>query len=494
MEDKNRFSSLLEHLMSVAELKNYTLAQELQYDVSYISKWVSGRMIPAEKTEKKVLHGISNCIVESASEDGLANLIQDYRVDNDSDLKQAIYDNLEAEYNYVKDLQKNTGTSVAPKTFYYPELALAQYVSKMRHPVLRRVKSLDIMASMDLMSMSHEYRLQIVSIENGHLSEQRMYPDVHFSMLINLNIDSWDYIYDTIFLMNMMTNMTHIDFQLYSGNQASGRAIFAVKNDFAISGMLAGKRRCISVAVSEDAEGCNVLYHHIKELCTREMLLFRRTKMDEMLMKHEYVHSMLSPNLRWLVGHMTEHFLPDDLFEEILESYPLESEDSMLNHDTLRNIHKLTGSIIQESNIRLMIYESAFSDLAVSNELDFFNRKVMLTADQKMRYIEHLLSLIQDNDNVQVKLIYGKFVSDFQYIANQCVFLSDSMSYLRLDNSTNKENNLIVINRSDIQSVFDNFYEEIWTHTEDVVISDKNIIVSYIHHVMQGIQMISHME
>ena len=57
MEDKNRFSILLEHLLEVAEVKNYTLAKRLQYDVSYISKWVSGRMLPAKcnlvrRTEK----------------------------------------------------------------------------------------------------------------------------------------------------------------------------------------------------------------------------------------------------------------------------------------------------------------------------------------------------------------------------------------------------------------------------------------------------------
>lgn len=38
MDDKNRFSILLEHLLEVAEVKNYTLAKRLQYDVSYISK------------------------------------------------------------------------------------------------------------------------------------------------------------------------------------------------------------------------------------------------------------------------------------------------------------------------------------------------------------------------------------------------------------------------------------------------------------------------
>ena len=78
MAEKNRFSKLLEDLMVEAELKNYMLAQELQYDVSYISKWVSGRMIPAEKSAKKILEGISRCIVDVASETGRRNLLSDY--------------------------------------------------------------------------------------------------------------------------------------------------------------------------------------------------------------------------------------------------------------------------------------------------------------------------------------------------------------------------------------------------------------------------------
>lgn len=39
MKTKNRFSILLEHLMSVADLKNSVLAKAVQYDDSYISKW-----------------------------------------------------------------------------------------------------------------------------------------------------------------------------------------------------------------------------------------------------------------------------------------------------------------------------------------------------------------------------------------------------------------------------------------------------------------------
>jgi len=98
MDDKNRFSILLEHLLEVAEVKNYTLAKRLQYDVSYISKWVSGRMLPAKKTEKRVMEGISACVVDEATDDGRDLLLREYSVSIPSDLKAAIYDNLIAEY------------------------------------------------------------------------------------------------------------------------------------------------------------------------------------------------------------------------------------------------------------------------------------------------------------------------------------------------------------------------------------------------------------
>lgn len=165
MEDKNRFSILLEHLLEVAEVKNYTLAKRLQYDVSYISKWVSGRMLPAKKTEKRVMEGISACVVDEATDDGRNLLLREYSVSIPSDLKAAIYDNLIAEYDYLQE-----------------ELNMLQYLTKMAHPVLRRVNQLDIVAVMDLMEMAREYRLKVANLQNGQLVDQRSYDNVYFKL------------------------------------------------------------------------------------------------------------------------------------------------------------------------------------------------------------------------------------------------------------------------------------------------------------------------
>lgn len=492
MNEKNRFSNLLEQLMQTADLKNYTLAQDLQYDVSYISKWVSGKMLPAEKSAAKVLREISHSIVCSLNSTMKQTLYSDYRVGTAHDLEMAIYDHLSAEYNYVKDLKKNTGHDIAPKTSFFLELTLPQFVSKMWHPVLRRVKSLDIMCAMDILSMEHEYRLAIAGIQNSHLVNEGDYPNVHFSMLINLDLKDLDYVYDSIFLINMLTSFANVDFQLYGGTQAYGKAMFVVRDAFAISGMLLDQNHCMSVTTTEDPEICNTLYHNLKSMFNRESLIFRRITMQDMLKNYNYIQSILSTKLRWLLGHMTEHFLPDDLFDQILmKAYS--SGDWEIGITELQRIHSFTKGILEEASIQIMLYESALNDFAVSGELDFYNHKVYLNFEQRLCFAQHLLSLLKKNRQLKVKLIRGKFVSDFQYIANPCLFLSDIFSYLRLVKS-NAEKNIVSFNNTMIRNLFDNFYSEIWEYHPDVVISDPDAVMASLRHIIQSIQFMSRME
>ena len=41
------FGKNIEKLIQFSGQKNYSLAKELGYDVSYISKWISGERLPA---------------------------------------------------------------------------------------------------------------------------------------------------------------------------------------------------------------------------------------------------------------------------------------------------------------------------------------------------------------------------------------------------------------------------------------------------------------
>ena len=491
MKHKNRFSNLLEHLMDVAELKNATLAKELQYDVSYISKWLGGQL-PSAKSDEAVMQGISRCVARKSTEAGRKKLLEDYQVSSLRDLEGAVYDHLMAEYTYVRNTQKDTDSAVAPKTMFFPKLNMRQYIMRMHHPVLRRVKSLDIMALMDLMAMDREYRMQIARIESGSSSQQWSYPDVHFSMIIDLDNIHKDHVYDVVFLLNMLTDMTRIDFRLYGARNAFGRAVFAVKDEFSISAMLTQSQECMSVVVSEDAENTNVIYSAIQALCRRERLLVRKTSMVELLTDNTYARSLIAANQRLLFGHLTEHFVPGELLETLMAELG-QDHTPVVSAEQMRWIHALSERRFEELPIQILFYEAALSSFAVEGIVDFYNLKIRLTPAQRLLYIRNLRRILMDNPNLEIKLIYGRLYHDFQYNANQYVFLTDSNAFLSLDNHEFQDS-LYIVNHADMHEAFSCFYDEVWNNREDVVISDRDTVLAYIDHIVQQVEMIARLE
>ena len=486
MEKKNRFSILLERLMGTVNLKNATLAAELQYDVSYISKWINGKTLPSEKSVAQILHVISDYIVESATSAALKTLYIEYQVDVPEDLKQAIYDNLEAEYFYVKGLTKTIGADIAPETQNYAKLTLYQFLKKMSHPALRQVKSLNVIAAIDLLNMEHDVRLQIAQIDTASQILQRDFPEVHFSLLINFDIGEKDYIYDCIFIINMLTNYTHINFKIYNCIHSYDKIVFCAKDAYCITSMLLGGNLCYQVTISEDKKMCKTVYQRLATLCTREELMFRKCTMRNLLQGSDYISQMLSENLCWLLGHMTEHFLPEELHKELLEYLDISDAE----REKMQNIHLLVGEVLKKSHVRILLYETALSQFAISGELDFYNNKILLDTRQREQCLSYIQNIIHEENAMELRIIHGHFVMDFQFNANPSLFLSNNLCYLRLD-SKNIQNNVTLLNINIAKKMFRCFFEEIWSHSEeDVVISDWRKIESILKHMKQSVALL----
>lgn len=481
---KNRFSILLESLLHLANLKNITLAKELQYDESYISKWLSGKNLPPEQKLESILHGISNCITNSLTEDTKTVFFERYQLKNLADLNMAIYDDLYEEYFYVRSLKLETGKEIAPQSAYYPELPLTQFIQKLHHPSLRSVSALEVTAMWDILALDNDYRLSMATFQNAQLV-QNYYPGVSFSCIIYLNNNTVTHFNDAIFLMNMLTTLSNIQFQLYAHEAAFGKLLFTVKDSFSITGMLLDSNHCISVNVNEEADSCNLLYHRIHSLCTPDTLLFRNTTIKEMIAKHEYEQSMLSSNLRCILGHLTEHFLSDDLHDELTDQYVPNSTVQK----QLKRLRRITTQVAKNSPIQIIIHANALQEFAISGELDFYNHKITLSPEQRLHYMTSLIEMFTSYDNLQIKLLVGDMNSSFHHVPKATLFLSNSIGYLRLF-KYGKNNNITIISKENIKTVFNNFYDTLWTKSSIYGLKDEFEVMQYIQECIQTIHIL----
>lgn len=483
MQKKNRFSILLEQTMLTADLKNYTLAQELRYDVSYISKWTSGKMLPSSKVADKVFHCITKCVMESLTEQSRLNFYLEYQVETDSELERLLYNNFKTTYNYVVNLKKSTGSEIAPDTFHYPDMSVTQFIQRMHPPVLKRFDSYDIIAALDIFSFIPDYQRMLTHLDGVTLPVTHFFPNAHFSTVVNIDIGEKNYYNMVLLFVNMLTNLSHIDFKLYGNPQAYGRLVFTAKDLYCVAGMTFDSEHCLSVTTSEDTAICNSFYDKLKFLCNRESLLFYPTTIYDLIRNYNYRHTLISTNLKWFIGNITEHIVPDSIFLEAMQKLLLKDNPNYTVEylEEVHMTHRITMTSLAKSSLQVILKESALSDFTMSGKLDFYNHPITLSPAERLECMRFLRSCILDNENLEIRILRKDFASDFPYFASPCMFLSGEFSYLRLDNKAFK-NNLSALNGHGIHDIFYHFYDIVWNHESDIVCSDKDGIIELIDH------------
>ena len=301
-------------------------------------------------------------------------------------------------------------------------------------------------------------------------------------MLINLDSPSRDTVYDVTFLLNLLSALADINFNLYTCPQAIGKLIFSVRDAYSISGMIIDENHCISVTTSEDPKNCNGIYDRLNSLCGQESLVLRKTSMKSMIRDRSYVQSIFARNHRNIIGFFCEHMLPKDLFEELLLEYcVLEPEASA---EDLRQANMLCQNMIKEMGGKLLIFENALLEFAVTGELDFFNRKFHLTPEQRLESLKHAQVLL---NNMQVGILKGGSISDIQHIPAPNLFLSDTMCHLRLKR-TSKTNLIGIVNKVQVCDMLRTFFDAVWEDTRFSVIKDPASIEDFLHYIMQMVR------
>lgn len=466
----NSFGKALKDMTTSFKIKNAVLAQYVQYDVSYISKWMSGKILPGEKSIERIVSGIADCIL-SLQDDSAAeklNLRGDLR--NSEALRKAIEQHFLNAYYETARVQETEALEVI---WYEPEADLVHTVRRLEAIEFGGLEESHRLLIADVLGMEHESRLLLAKICNGRFFYTQQNPGIHLKMLVDLG-SLTDVIYDCIFLMHMLTSYSMIDYQLYNSCEARGKLVYSEDNHGALSAMVMNGKHAIAVTQVSKGEQAHTLYQKLAIFFTQENLIFQNTTMTAMLQNNQYTRSLLSSKLRWLVGHVTEHFLPDTVFNALCQRVQEGEQENIGELYERANI--LKKSVFLSSELNIMIYDSALANLLLTGEVDFFNQCIHLTESQRLDCLRHIRDMVAQEKN-QIQLIHEGFSSDFKFITNPCLFLSDSIGYLRLENAC-YQNNLVLVTDKTMLALFDRFYDAIWRQRKDVVVSARGEVLA----------------
>lgn len=488
MNSNNRFGTKLGQLLVSADIKNFTVAQNLKYDVSYISKWISGKAVPSKKNIESIVNLVCSLVINNGSSDFKERMKNEYSAEDEEQLRDALKRDLLAAYHETVgdfDYSKyvNNASVVIRPEGQYP--LLQDYAKS-----VDVTKPVEIAIMADLFAMDHLSKLLLAGIEDHHFRVQRERSDIHLHFILDIEQLTGHSVYDVILFVHMLTNYSLLDFTLSQSKEAKGKLMFSIMKHYAGISLLTDNGQFLCTVSSRDKEVGHSIYENIITHENPDQSLFSSLTLGAMLETHEYMQLLLEKNNRWLVGHMMELFITKDLFYQLLEKkFP---EESLVRREAER-AYLIAQNILGREDVFIMIYNSALTNFMLSGELDFFNRKVILDAKERKQQLVHLRNLLYEHDGSHIKMVSGGFSDDFRYITNPCIFLSDTINYLRLENNY-YDKNILLIRDNRLREIFNVFYDEIWNDRQDVVVSERQLILDQLDNLINAATLLCEVE
>ncbi|SCI32983.1 MULTISPECIES: hypothetical protein [unclassified Romboutsia] len=468
---EREFGKLIEKLIYFSGQKNYSLAMELGYDVSYISKWINSTMLPAAKNIKNISKITADFIVKSSSESSLRDISDYFEInttenENKSEiLKKTIEEKLSESYLYSynknnkktlkKDIRKNNSIQTINPTLR------KKYLDDEIISFIEEAGLSDMTVLCNLFSLNREDKVHLAGIRNGENNKSSNHKElVKMKYLISFDSDNdiKEIIFDVMLFINMVTSRGRINAELYSCDFPSNIFMSAVKNKCAHTAIY-NNHKCITTITSTDDDVVDEMYHTLEEMIsTQSRHMFRKKTPEEIIISQRYMNYIMDQDLRWLVGSVTELFMPSDLFLEIGKNIFGDEKEALIK---LKKIDTILQNVTYNSKLNIIMYESVFRTYVSSGNMTFFNKPINLSLEQRQRHLSHMKKLLEEKDNINLKVIENSVLDDFKNEEKPSMYLSKNMSFLK-ENPNEDSENYLIINDKKLDEILKIFFDKIW--------------------------------
>ena len=473
------FGKLLEKLLYLSNQKKSSLAKVLGYDVSYISKWITGKNLPTQKSISDICKITSEFIVNSLNISHIQELKDYFEIDEDlesnSVLVQYLEQSLKEAYMYtaeksVPNLYKKTHSedSYNSMTHINPRLR-KQYLSKDVNLFMSNSDKLDLIISADLYKLNNSDKMAIADMKKNLMSENRSH-NIRVRLLMEFDRQDSDIVFNTIMIINMITTYPEINFEIFNCEVDSNVVISVIKDRIFHAAIYTKDRRCLFTNMSKDKHIVDEIYYSLEEILKNQAKPIIEVKSAiDIIRKKTYLQYIMGQDLRWLIGHMNELLMPYDLFEEVAEA-TFGYDKEVLGE--LKKINMLLQNVVYKSKLKVLIYELDIRRYISVGELNFFNTPVKLTFEQRERHINYIRKIIEEYDNVEIKLIDGDFVEEFKDTKDTSIYLSKTLKMMTI-NPRENQNDYAIIKDSEFKHICDEFFGILWNKDSEIVVKNK---------------------
>ena len=476
------FGYLLDKLLYLSRQKKTALAKTLGYDISYISKWTSGKNLPIPKNINSICEMTSKFIVNSTAQEDIKNIKEYFEINENLNSKKELEVYLEELLRESYAYTAKKSVSIKTKEVYWeddcnsvihvnPRLR-KPYLDKEIEKYINKSNKLNLILCANLNKLCENDKISIADIKKELFSKyNNVEPKV--KIMLGFDGDNDDIVFNTIMIINMISIHPNMDFEIYNCQVDSNSIISVVRDLVLYTANFTKDKRCLLSTTSMDKSAVEDMYYSLETILKNQgNPIFEKKKLINIIKEKTYTQYFMTQDLRWLIGSISELFMPPDLFMEVANS--LFDDSKML--EEISKINIVLQNITYKSKIKVLIYVSELKKYISSGKIKFFNKSIELDFEQRKKHINYLKNIILNNPNIEIKLVDGDFVEYFKDNKNTSLYLSKNVKLIQTDYD-DKTSDYVIIKDKEFKKMCDIFYKNIWEEDRDIIIDDKDEII-----------------
>lgn len=422
------YGNLLKTLINFSGSKLSIVAEEVGYDVSYISKWCNKAKLPASKMAPNINRTLANHFShEILKHEDLASFSRQFSVEATPDTLNSIIYNLLKE-NYKESSREAANELNNSEAYKTRVLSLANDVYEFfNHELPTTLMSynepIEVLCTLDICRFINE--------NNVDLPIYPM-PSHEINVKIGLNIkklmeDSSTYLKQIYYFIN---SHSYLSFDFYNDALMNTMNTIIIKDHMAILCALDQYNRILTATVITDPEKVNQIYIRVLPSFRTMDLLLHATESDEFYQYGYRTDFYSRDNFQIFLARGFEFLLPVECWESITRTARERDKDEFMAH-LVGQLQITWEEIFEKNSMDFFVLKSSLMKYIEDGEIIFADVVYNMTPDERKLHIQKVLDITKNNPNIHFYVIDDEYLPSVQHLLHTSVFNNRKKMFLK---------------------------------------------------------------
>lgn len=425
-----KFSEAFSTLLKISEIKSKELSKHIGYDVSYISKWSNGKLLPAVKGHEDLFFLMADLFareiwIERKEEQLLQLMDRNQSLETESQIKQFIYGVLLNAYVS----EKTTEEKYPENTFLFineqNSMSIIDSIVQTLFP--KKPLRLTFYISVDFQQVLEKF---LMNIYNNYIRD-----GIQINMNILIHKEEVHLLHnnDSLHFFTLLEKMTFFNVDYYETDSKNYcNYIYLDRGEMGDAVILLNK------SVSGDFYA---LTYSSDERVTQEYrwrneILYKKDNrlmisVREVNFEYNSLLSCLYPDnhLTMYITFIEAVFMSGTLFDRLMRRHPIPESDKIM----LNKIRKLYDKIMSDNSISFIIPKDVLTRKVLSKEIVLWKYTFKLNDSEWKMYVQNLKAKCLQNNKIDFGLIQDSLLPTSMGDMDVFILLNNDRSWVKKD-------------------------------------------------------------